>query len=250
MFLDLTLLSSGFKGDVAAYSGGQVFVMDSLGKRIVSVNVSTKKSKVVAGPNIINSAESMACYEDRVFVLGSDGIYEVSSSNRKVITKSWSGDALITAFAGNLYVLDKSGNSIYRYSGLNTAFGEKQNWLAAGTSVNFANVSQISVDGSIYALFPNSKILRFSQGSPLNFNITGVIPQIGNIDSINSSPDNQNIYLLDKAGKRVVVVDKKGVYKAQYVNDLISAASKVIVSEKDNKIILLTGEKLYSIDIK
>lgn len=250
MYLDLSLLSSGFKGDIVTFSGGQIYVMDTLGKRVVSVNASTKKSKVVAGPSVINSATSLACYEDRVFVLESDGIYEVGSGNQKVVSKTWSGDALIAAFAGNLYVLDKSGNSIYRYAGLNNAFGEKQNWLSPGTNVNFANVNQITIDGSIYALFPNSKILKFSQGSPLNFNVKGAIPEIGNIDAVNASPDNQSVYLLDRAGGRVVVVDKKGVYKAQYVDSGISQAVGIIVSEADKKIILLTGDKLYSLDIK
>lgn len=250
MFLDLSLLSSGFKGDTVSYSGGKIYVMDSVGKRVVSVDVSNKKSKVVAGPSVINSVSALACYEDKVFVLQSDGIYQVDSGNTKVINKTWQGEALIAAFAGNMYVVDKSGGQIYRYQGVNNTFSEKQNWLAAGTNVSFDNVSQITIDGLIYALYPNSKILKFSQGSPLNFNVKGVIPEIGNIDAINANPDNQFIYLLDRAGKRVVVVDKKGTYKAQYVGEVVANSANLVVSEKDKKIILLTGDKLYSIDIK
>ncbi len=249
MFLDLTLLSSGFKGDVVAFSGGTIYILDKSGQRIVSVDVSTKKSKVVAGPSVINSATALAAYEEKVFVLASDGIYEVDSGNRKVIEKTWSGDALISSFAGNMYVMDKSGSAIYRFQGQSNTFGDKQNWLAAGTNVNFAEVGQMTIDGSIYALYPNSKILKFSQGSPQNFNVTGAVPEVGNIDAIYASPDNQYIYLLDKAGERVVATDKKGVYKAQYADPQISAAVKLVVSETDKKIILLTGDKLFSIDI-
>ncbi len=250
MFLDLTLLSSGFKGSQLALTGGQVYVMDSAGGRIVSVDISTKKSKVVAGPGVINSAASLAGYESKVFVLESDGVYEVESGSIKVISKTWAGDALIAAFAGNIYVLDKSGNSIYRYQGGGiNSFASKQNWLAAGTNANFANTFQIAIDGSVYVLYPNAKILKFSQGSPQNFNVKGVVPEIGNIDAISASPDNQNIYLLDGAGKRIVVTDKKGFYKAQYVDNQIANAINLVASEDDKKIILLTGDKLYSIDI-
>jgi hypothetical protein len=249
MFLDLTLLSSGFKGDTVSFSGGAIYVLDKAGQRIVSVDISTKKSLVVAGPSVLSSAQFLAAYEDKVFVLEGDGIYEVDSGNNKVIDKTWSGDALISAFAGNLYVLDKSGGAIYRFEGQNGTFPDKQNWLSPGTNVNFADVNQMAIDGSVYALYPNSKVLKFSQGSPQNFNVTGAVPEIGNINALYAGPDNQYLYLLDRAGERVVVTDKKGVYKAQYVDPQISSAINLVASEADKKIILLTGDKLYSIDI-
>jgi hypothetical protein len=255
MFLDLTLLSSGFKGDIVSFSGGFIYILDKSGQRIVSVDISTKKSKVVAGPGVISSAQDLTAYEDKVFVLQGDGIYEADSGSAKVIDKTWSGDALISAFAGNMYVIDKSGGAIYRFQGQNNTFDGKQNWLAEGTGVNFANATQMTIDGSIYALYPNSKVLKFSQGSPQNFKVTGVFPEIGNINALYANPDNQYLYLLDKAGGRVVVTDKSGGYKAQYdykaqyVDSQISGAISLVASEADKKIILLTGDKLYSIDL-
>src|SRR5258706_1112144 len=84
MFLDLTLLSSGFKGDTVAFSGGLVYVFDKSGQRIVSVDIATKKSKVVAGPGVINSAVAIAAYENKVFTLQGDGVYEVDSGALKI----------------------------------------------------------------------------------------------------------------------------------------------------------------------
>jgi Iap family predicted aminopeptidase len=42
---------------------------------------------------------------------------------------------------------------------------------------------------------------------------------------------------------------KEGDYKAEYISDRISEAKGFIVSEKDKKMIVLTGDKLYSIDL-
>jgi ABC-type uncharacterized transport system permease subunit len=106
------------------------------------------------------------------------------------------------------------------------------------------------MDGAVYVLYPNAKMLKYSLGSPQNFSISGVVPGIGNIDAIYADPDNQYIYLLDKAGKRVVVVDKKGNYKAQYTDDQIAGAKSLVASEAQKEIILLTGDKLLSIEIK
>jgi len=250
LFLDLSLLSSGFKGDSISSSGGSIFILDKSGKRIVSVAIPAKKSKVVAGPGVIDEALDIASYEDRVFILAGDGIYEIDNTKNKVVEKTWAGEALIKAFAANLYVLDKGGNAIYRYAGSGDTFGDKQNWLAVGTKTDFLDAREWAIDGSVYILFPNSKMLKFSLGSAQNFSAKGVIPEIGMIDAIYADADNQYLYLLDRAGKRVVVIDKKGNYKAQYSDEQIGDAGSLAVSEADKKIILLTGDKLYSIDIK
>ncbi len=250
LFFDLSLLSTGFLGDSVSVSGKKVYVMDKNGKRVVSVELETKKSGVVSGPTIIDEANDLASYEDRAFVLMNDGVYEVSTTKTKVIDKTWSGQALIRGFAGNLYVLDKEGNAIYRYAGQGKSFGSQQNWLAASTRADFSQVKQWVIDGSVYALLPGSKVLKYSLGSPQAFSLRGVAPEIGNVDAIFASEDNEGVYFLDKAGSRVVVTDKKGSYLAQYVAEGISSASKIVATEKDKKLIFLTTDKLFSLELK
>jgi hypothetical protein len=251
LFLDLSLLSSGFMGDAVSFSGGNLYILDKAGKRLVSVAIDTKKSKVMAGPSVIDIATDLAAYQDNAFILGSDGIYQIGLTKTKVIEKTWTGDAFISSFAGNMYVLDKSANTIYRYSGQpGGTFGPQQNWLSAATTANFSGATAWGMDGAIYVLYPNSKILKYSLGSPQNFSVSGVLPEIGKIDAISADPDNQYIYLLDRAGKRVVVIDKKGKYKAQYIDDQISNAKSLVVSEAQKQIILLTGDKLLSIEMR
>jgi sugar lactone lactonase YvrE len=250
LFLDLSLLSSGFKGDLISSSGGNIFILDKNGKRIVSVQIENKKSKVVAGPGVIDEALDLASYEDRAFVLSSDGIYEVDTDKTKVVEKSWEGEAFIKAFAANLYVLDKAGGAIYRYAGSGNTFGDKQNWLSVGTNPDFSDAKSWVIDGSVYVLYPNSRVLKFSLGSGQNFSIKGVIPEIGTVDAVYADADSEDLYFLDRAGKRVVVTDKKGIYIAQYVDEQIGNATNLAVSEADKKILLLTGDKLYSIELK
>ena len=47
-----------------------------------------------------------------------------------------------------------------------------------------------------------------------------------------------------------MVLDKNGAYKAQYISSDIKGAINLIVSEKEGKIILLTGEKLLALDLR
>lgn len=251
LFLDLGLLSSGFKGDSVSSSGGNVYVLDKAGDRVVSIAIDTKKSEVVANPTVIENPLDLASYEDNVFVLLSDGIYSLDDGKTKVVEKAWGDNSLIYSFAGNLYVMDKAGGAIYRYSGLSTnTFGSQQSWLSGSTKADFTNAVDWGMNGAVYVLYPNAKILKYSLGSPQSFSVSGVSPEIGYIDALNANPDNQYVYLLDRAGKRVVVIDKNGKYKAQYISEQISSATKIVASEADKKLILLTGEKLLSIDLR
>lgn len=250
LFLDLTLLSSGFKGDKLSSSEGNLFILDKNGKKIVSVEISSKKSKVVAGPDKTGEVSDLASYSDRVFTLTADGVKEIDSDVSTVVNKEWEGEALTYGFAGNLYVLDKSANQIYRYAGSGDTFGSKQNWLSASTKPDFSSAKSWVIDGAVYVLNESGKVQKFSLGSPQAFSISGVYPQVSSVDAIYSSDETEFIYMLDKQGKRVVVLDKKGNYKAQYTSDEIQKANSLVVSEEDKKIILLTGEKLLSIEIK
>jgi len=99
-------------------------------------------------------------------------------------------------------------------------------------------------------LYPNSKISKYSLGSPQSFSVKNVVPEIGNIDAVFTSDEVENIYLLDRLGKRIVVTDKKGEYKAQYKNELVGNATSFVVSEKEKKIIISVGDKLYYLEIK
>ena len=256
LFLDLGLLSSGFKGSEISSSQGDLFILDKEGKKVVRVEIETKKSSVVAGSDKIPEVAGLAAYSDRVFILDNEGVKEVGDTLSTAIEKSWDGEALIFGFAGNLYVLDKQGNQIYRYAGSGEIFGGKQNWLSDGTKPDFANAKSWVIDGAIYVLNSSGKVQKFSQGSPQSFRLAGVYPEIVNIEAMYANDETEFLYILDKLGKRVVVVDKKGTYKAQYMASEIGSATGLVVSEEDNlpagrqgKIILLTGEKLLSIDL-
>ncbi len=250
LFLDLTLLSSGFKGDKLSSSEGNLFILDKKGKKIVSVEISNKKSKVVAGPDKIGDALDIASYSDRVFVLDNESVKEIGTSASTVIEKDWEADVFIYGFAGNLYVLDKSANQIYRYAGSGDTFGSRQNWLSSSTKPNFSDTTSWAIDGAVYVLTDTGRVQKFSQGSPQAFSINGVYPDTTTVDAIYSSDETEFVYILDKQNKRVVVLDKKGNYKAQYTSDEISNAESLVVSEADKEIIILTGDKLLSIEIK
>ena len=60
----------------------------------------------------------------------------------------------------------------------------------------------------------------------------------------------KNLYILDADKKRVVVVDKDGVYQAQYHWQEEAEITDLVVSEALKKMLLLSHGTIYGIDLK
>lgn len=250
LFVDLSILSDNLKGDSLAASSEMVFVLDKGGRKVVGITFGTKKSEIVAGPDQISAARDLAVYEDRAFVLEADGIYEVGDTKTKAVASEWKGEVLIYAYAANLYVVDKEAGVIWRYQGSGTTFGSGTNWLAPGVSPDLSLATATTIDGAIWLLSGSGRISKFSTGNPVSFSPTGVFPQLANPNSIYTNEELDFVYILERDKKRVVVLEKDGKYKAQYYSDKLGEATDLAVSEADGKIIILAGDKLFSIETK
>lgn len=250
LYLDLSLTSSGFKADELGISEDRIAALDRDGKKLVSIEESTKRTETKVGPDIMPKALSLAVYSDRNFVVSDDGIWEVGEKAELLIKKDWDGKILVNAYTGNIYVLEIGKNIVWRFTGDGGVFGNKQNWFGQGVNPDLSNVISWSIDGSIWMLTKGGAILRFSQGSPQGFSLKEMDKPLTNASDIFTNEETNFIYILDAGNKRVVVIDKNGEYKAQYLSDQLKEAKEVVVSEADKKIIFLTGTKLYSIDIK
>lgn len=248
LFVDLSILTSGFVGDELVASDEKVYVLNRGGKRVVSVATDTKKSEIVAGPDEISEAQSLAAYSGRVFVLTSSGISETGEG--EVIEKGWEGGVLMYMYGGNMYVIDKSAKTIWRYAGSETGFGSAQKWNTNPIEANLEDAVAVTIDGAIWMGFGSGDVHKYSLGNRIAFDISGVNPELNFLNSVYTNEGLSYIYILDRQEGRVVVIDKEGKYKAQYIHDKIKQATDLAVSEKNKKIILLTGDKLLSLEAK
>ncbi len=251
MFLDLSLVSSGFKGDFLAETSGRMLILDREGKRLVSVEIATKKTSVVAGPDYLPDAILATGYGERSFILSSDGIREVGEEVELLVKPEWDTKrVLVAAFGGNIYVLEKDNGKIWRYSGVRLGFADKQEWLGPGIRADFSKATTWAIDGSVWVLYEGGKLDRYSLGVPQNFRLTGPLTDLAGLRAIFADEEAKYLYLLDSTNKRVLVFDKNGEYKSEYTSDLLVDASQLVVSEKEKKIVFLAQGKLYSIEIK
>ncbi|MDP3918056.1 MAG: hypothetical protein Q8Q30_02700 [Candidatus Woesebacteria bacterium] len=237
-FLDLTLQTSGFNGSQMVSSGEEIFIFDKENKNIIKIGIKNKNAKIAANKEDIGDTKSIASYEDRLLLDKLDGVYEVEENS------------LFYIYAGNIYIIDKSNNQIYRHSGSGKTFGQKAEWLAPSVEVDFSKVIDMTIDGSIWLLSSSGKVSKFTLGNPQTVSLSGLNEPFTNPTAIYTNEKLKNVYILEKDKGRVVAIDKSGEFKLQYLNDEIKNAKDIVVSEEEGKIILLTGPKLMYIELK
>ncbi len=253
LFLDLTLVSSGYYGDLLKMSGGRMIVLDTKGKRLVGVDLATKRTEVIAGPDYLSDAIDATNYLKRSFVLSLDGIREVGDEVELIIKPdSWDPrSVLIGAFGGNMYVLDKQAGVIWRYPGVRLGFSEKQEWLVSGASESLLKgATSWAIDGSIWILTNDGRVRKYSLGSPQNFSLEFLGSEDVVFDSLFTSEELDYLYLLDRESRRVVVFDKSGKYFGEYLSQKLGDSNYFVISEGERKMVFLADSKLWEIELK
>lgn len=246
LYVDPSLYSESFNGDHISTTSDKIYVLDTGTKRVVRVETNTKNAEVVANPDNLKKPQDLASYSDRAFALEDDGIYQVSDTRKRVIEEEWSDGVFIYAYSGNFYVLDKETSIISRYPGLGEGFASGSEWFAPGIEVDLSNSASWTIDGSIWIVNNSGKVRKYTQGLPDSI---GTIEYQG-ASLIYTNDELENIYLLDKDSGKVIIVDKDGNYKAQYVDEGLKGAKGLSVNEADKLVVVLNSEgKLYSFEL-
>lgn len=249
-FFDLSLIRSGVSAREILPNQNILAILDSSGERIITVGMQDKQTNVLGGADKLANAKTFTL-GDAYYVLSDLGIVKQTSKGASdVVVQSdseWGEITKLGFYGSNLYALDRN-HGIWRYSAGEKGFSAKQAWLKEESSVNFANVIDMAIDGSVWILASDGKIYKFNRGVQDNFSISG-------LDSFNSQAfytdeDLDSLYILDSNNKRVVQVAKNGEYKKQYQTDVIGQAVDLVVSKNTNKIYLLTPDKIFTLDLQ
>lgn len=141
-------------------------------------------------------------------------------------------------YEDNLYVLAETGTTIYKY----TDAAKGKTVQAVWGSLESQAIA-ITIDGNIYALTEDGKLIKYFKGKKLGEFDLGVSPSSGSM--IFTAKDSAFIYLADKTNRKVFVFDKaNGELKTSYdlspagkIQDIsISPNGTVWVLSADNKV--------------
>ncbi|MBI5619558.1 hypothetical protein HY950_01230 [Candidatus Gottesmanbacteria bacterium] len=261
LFFDASLLKKGGMATGIAIGGDLLGIVDANTKTIYSVSVSSKNGQIVAGGDAFTNATRIAGHGDTLYVLTTTGITGISVSDKKttsdIVKKDtqWGTIASLVSFGGNLYLLDTQKGRIWKYMATlrdsgQAGFSEIREYLNPDSLPDFSAATTMAIDGSVWVGTAQGKMLRFTQGREATFTPQGVEPALGKQLIIYTDDSTKNVYVLDSVNKRVVVLDKDGIYLAEYSWKGNIAPSQLVVSESAKKMLFLAEGKIYAIELK
>jgi len=239
-------------------------LLDGKERTVMSVDIASKNGQIVGGGAQLSDGKYIDIHGTSAYVFSENGIHVVNVGNKSVapnvIKKSqeWGTIAGLTAFGGNVYLLDSTKGRIWKYiavdtkvaSGSASGFSDIREYLNPDSFPDFSKATSMSIDGSVWVGTGESTVYKFTQGKEDSFVPQGVDPPLGANLIIFTDDNSTYLYVLDGQNKRVVVLEKDGTYKGQYQWELEWHPTGLVVSEKQGKILLLAEGKIYAITIK
>lgn len=254
VWLDLDLIKKGLTAHNLSHSHGQFLILDPKQKSLVSINLKTKSPQILAGKEQLGEAGLVSLNGTVAWVQSLDkGLVLVDIQNQKAKQevkpdKEWGDIADIYGFGGNVYLLDRGGNMIWKYLPVEGGYTEKREYLK--TKADLSGSRKMQIDSSVWVLKNSGEIIKFTQGAVDFFSISGLDKGIRNPRSFYVSDETENLYLLDSDNSRLVVFNKTGAYISQYQSDQFSKFSDLIVDEASKKAYLLDNSKIYILELR
>lgn len=186
--------------------------------------------------------------EDFVYFLDDKGVNSIDKGNdseENLFDKSWEEAGGIGVFGANIYVLDKEAG-ISKFVPGNNDYTESD-YLTE--EVDLSNAVSMAIDGSIYVLFSNGTVNKYTRGAEDDFEVSGIDKKMSSPTKIVTGEDFDNIYILDNGNSRIVVIDKEGKFVTSYQAGILKGTTDLDINEAANAIFALSGGKVYKIDI-
>ena len=209
--------------------------------------VGSSESSILSFENT-HSGNYFFASDKNIYYIDDKGVNVNDGTTSKTIIKNnstWKTPGGLGVYFGNIYVLDKNDGILKFASG-----SYAQSAYFIGTAPDLTKASSIAIDGSIWILFSNGNITKFTKGAVDNFSVSGLDIKFSNPSRIYTDLNINNVYVLDNGNSRIVVLGKDGKYKAQYQSGILKTAKDFDVQESAKKIFVLSGGKIYEIDLK
>lgn len=256
VFLSLSLIKKDFSSKKMSLSVGQVLMLDEDAKTLVLIDLKNKSNQILGGEEKLGSAKAASLNGDFAFSYAqAKGIVRIDTKALKssAIIKpdsEWGNVIDIYSFASNVYLLDNLKNQIWKYVPIVSGYSDKQAYFKDNSKLDLAGAKRVQIDSSVWILKSANEIDKFTAGVADNFSIGGLDKPLSRVVSFFVSDQTDNVYLLDGGEGKVVVVDKKGKFVAQYRGDKFKTATDLVVDEQDKKLYLLEGGKIYQVELR
>jgi len=157
----------------------------------------------------------------------------------------------IAVYNGKMYLLDAEAKQIWKYSRTRDAYGSGEGYISES---DLGDVVDFAIDGYVYVLQADGKIVKFDRGVKTDFQIEKApLNKLETPTKIYTELDLNKIFILEPSKNRVVVFDKDlksggAIYSGQYVFDNLPGIKDIFFDKDSNRLYLLDSKKLYEVE--
>ena len=208
-----------------------------------------KKSLEKVNISDIKLASIIASYEDLIFYyIQGEGIFKITDGKAKKIIsndKAWKEIISMSIYNGNIYVLDKGNDEIYKYLVAEGGYSDKQSYFATGSAVDLAEANSMAIDSAVYVGF-SDYVAKYISGTRDEFK-TNFPEENISLTKVFTNKQLDKVYAWDKSAGVIYIFDKKGAYEKQIKSSILSKASDFVVFK--DSVYALLGAKIYTVGL-
>lgn len=254
LFFDITFIKPEGEGKVISVFEDTAAILDTKNQVIYTLTLDKKQAKLIAGSDTVKDAKGITIYGKNIYIANSDGLVSINVTSGKstVVTphdEKWGDIQAVSAYGANVYLLDTTNNMIWKYVAAENGFNPISTYLNSDTQVDFSDAFSMVIDGNVWVLSEKG-IYKFTRGIEENFTYKEFSDSIASYGGLSAVEENTNLYVLDKSLSRIIVFNKEGIYQAQYQWENFKNANEIYASEKDKKIYVIIGSKIYAVEIR
>ncbi|MEX0888118.1 MAG: hypothetical protein WDZ67_01965 [Patescibacteria group bacterium] len=249
---DLSLQVTGAQGLALSGTGSAtVYALEGTRGAVFKLDLSKELPTASAlGEGKIGGALEFIAEGEYLYIRGAEAVYRIRISSGAV-DEPISFDQIdktiaIDTYLGNIYLLDSGSEQIYKFWNLPGGYAKAQNWVKG--AVPMEGIIDMAIDGEIWLLGSTGEIVRLSAGESVPFEIVNLPSPMTNPIKIFTQPKMDNLYILDRGGNRLVVLEKSGNFVGQFKGDFLANAADLWVSANEKSLFILANSKIYRID--
>ncbi len=165
----------------------------------------------------------------------------------------WQSPQAIRIYNNRLYVLDPAMGEVWRYTNNGSNFVKNGDYYKYFPQpVPLVGATDMAIDGNIYVLFPDGRLVCFSSGQEKPFTIKGLAQPVEHVKAFFTNELDKYIYLADVANNRIVQIDKNGHFIRQMKPDTnskldLTKVESLYVSEEQSEMFILTNKELWRV---
>lgn len=189
--------------------------------------------------------------EDATFFATSKAAFSVSKSSgtKKELVKNdatWDKALSVVPFQANFYLLD-SKNGVLKFVPAGSTYNKNDYFT---DQPDLSKATSMAIDGAIWILASDGSITKYLKGEKQSFSVKGLTKPFSSPTKLVTDADTESLYVLDSGNSRIVSLGKDGAFQKEYSASILKGAKDFEVLEKDKKLHILSGDKVWEIELK